>query len=173
MPKSRAQKAHILKDLGTKVGEAKSIIFAKISGLGVKDNEVLRKQLRAEKSEFVVAKKTLIDLALGGKVENFDSKKLEGQIAAIFSFEDEVIPAKVLAKFKKGFEGKIDFAGGVLDNKFITADKAMELANLPSKQELYAKLVGSINAPVSGFVNALAGNLRNLVHVLKAIEEKK
>lgn len=173
MPKTRHQKRQILDDLSVKVEAAKSIVFAKISGLEVKDNEVLRKRLKAEKGEFLVAKKTLINLALKDKAENLDVKQLDGQIAAIFGYEDEVTPAKILDKFKKEHEGKIDFAGGILENKFINASQVADLAKLPSKQELYAKLVGSINAPVSGFVNVLAGNIRNFVQVLKAIEEKK
>ena len=70
-------------------------------------------------------------------------------------------------------ENKIDFLGGILENKFINATQVADLAKLPSKQELYAKIVGSINAPVSGFVNALAGNLKNLVYALSAIKDKK
>jgi len=173
MPKTREQKKQILKGLTEKVEAAKSIIFAKINGLEVKDNEVLRKLLKAEKGEFFVAKKTLLNLALKEKAEGLNARGLDGQIAAIFGYEDEVSPAKVLDKFKKNHEGKIDFAGGILENKFITAAQVADLAKLPSKQELYAKLVGSINAPVSGFVNVLAGNIRNFVQVIKAIEEKK
>ncbi|PIV52072.1 50S ribosomal protein L10, partial [Candidatus Falkowbacteria bacterium CG02_land_8_20_14_3_00_36_14] len=69
--------------------------------------------------------------------------------------------------------GKIDFLGGILENKFISAEEVSNLAKLPSKQELYAKIVGSIKSPLRGLVNALSGNFRNLVYVLKAIAESK
>jgi large subunit ribosomal protein L10 len=72
-----------------------------------------------------------------------------------------------------GNNERLDFLGGILEGKFIDAAQVKFLADLPSREELYAKLVGSINAPVSGFVNALAGNLRNLVGVLNAIQTKK
>jgi large subunit ribosomal protein L10 len=100
---------------------------------------------------------------------------MDGQLAAIFGYEDEVAPAKVVDTFLADKEnaGKIAFLGGVLEGRFIDKDQVTALAKIPSREELYAKLVGSMNAPVSGFVNALAGNLRNLVGVLKAIEEKK
>ncbi len=174
MAKSKEQKKQIVESLIDKIERSKSIIFTKFSGLQVKENEELRKELKKENSEYYVAKKTLLDLAFKKfEVENLDVKSLEGQLAAVFGYEDEVMPAKVVDKFAKDKEGKIEFLGGVLKNKFISAEEVKSLAKLPSKVELYAKIVGSLNAPISGFVNVLAGNLRNLVYVLKAIEEKK
>lgn len=176
MAKTKIQKQEILRDLKEKSKKAKSIIFATFNQLGVKDNEELRKKLREEGGEFYVAKKTLLDLALKDKeIEGLNARKFEGKVAAVFGYEDEVSPAKIIDKFRadKEKENKIDFAGGILEGRFISAEEARALSKIPSRQELYARLVGSINAPVSGFVNALAGNLRNLVYVLKAIEEKK
>lgn len=176
MPKTKEQKRTILKQLDDKIAKAKSIIFTKYSGLTVKENEDLRLRLRQENNEYYVAKKTLFGLALKDKaIAGLDIKKLEGQIAAIFGYSDEVSPAKIVGQFKKDKdkEGKIEFVGGILENKYIGMSEVANLATLPSKQELYAKIVGSINAPVSGLVNALAGNLRNLVSVLKAIGDKK
>jgi len=82
---------------------------------------------------------------------------------------------KVLGNFRKDKvrETKIFFLGGLLEGKLISKEQVEALSKLPSKQELYAKLVGSLNAPISGFVNVLGGNLRGLVTVLKAISEKK
>lgn len=174
MPKTKLQKQEILRNLVEKSKKAKSIVFTKFDGLGVKENEELRNSLKEENSEYYVAKKTLLDLAFKDKnLEALDVRGFEGKVAAVFGYDDEVAPAKIVDKFKKTNEEKIHFVGGILDNKFITADEVTALAKLPSKQELYAKIVGSINAPVSGFVNVLAGNLRGLVTVLKAIEEKK
>lgn len=178
MPKTKGQKQAILAELSDKASKAKSIVFTQFSGLEAKENEELRKELRAENSEYYVAKKTLLDIALkNANINNVDVRNLPGQIAAVFGYGDEVTPAKIVDKFvdryKKEKTNKIVFVGGVLENKFLTAANVSELAKLPSKQELYAKLVGTINAPVSGFVNVLAGNLRGLVTVLKAIEGKK
>lgn len=176
MAKKRSQKQAILKDLAQKIKTAKSIIFAQFSGLGVKDNEDIRRKLKAENSEYMVAKKTLLNIALKeNKIENINTREMEGQIAVLFGYDDEVAPAKVIDNFKKKKEkaDKINFLGGILEGRFINNNEAAALAKIPSRPELYAKLVGSINAPVSGFVNALAGNLRNLVYVLNAIKEKK
>lgn len=174
MSKTKEQKRTILKQLNDKIAKAKSIIFTKYSGLTVKENEDLRLRLRQENNEYYVAKKTLFGLALKDKaIAGLDIKKLEGQIAAIFGYSDEVSPAKIVGQFKKDKEGKIEFVGGILENKYIGISEVVNLATLPSKQELYAKIVGSINAPVSGLVNALAGNFRNLTGVLNTISEKK
>jgi large subunit ribosomal protein L10 len=107
------------------------------------------------------------------KIEGLNVKDFEGRVAAIFAYEDEIAPAKIVDEFKKTHDDNIDFVGGILENKFLSKEEITVLAKLPSRQELYAKIVGSLNAPVSGFVNVLAGNLRGLVNVLKAIEEKK
>jgi len=174
MAKSKEQKKQILKDLADKISKAKSIIFTKFNGLTVKENQELRKELFAVNSEYYVAKKTLLDLAFKDlKITNLKIKDFIGQISVVFGYGDEIIPAKTIDKFKKDKEGKIEFISGILENKLITGTIVSELAKLPTKQELYSRVVGSINAPISGFVNALAGNLRSLVYVFKVIGEKK
>jgi large subunit ribosomal protein L10 len=174
MPKSKQQKTEVLASLADKVQRAKSIVFTSFNALTVKDNEELRQKLRAENSEYYVAKKTLLDLAFKDKpVEGLKVKDLEGKVAAIFSYQDEVAPAKVVLDFRKEREDKIAFIGGVLEGRFLSKADMESLAKLPSKQELYAKMVGSLNAPISGFVNVLAGNLRGLVTALKAIADQK
>ena len=176
MPKTKEQKRTILKELSEKINKAKSIIFTKFSGLTVKENEELRGKLREQNNEYYVAKKTLFDLALKDKaISGLDVKTFDGQVSAIFGYADEVAPAKIAAEFKKDKEkeNKIEFIGGILENKFLSAAEVLSLSRLPGKQELYGKIVGSINAPVAGLVNALAGNLRNFVYALNAIKEKK
>lgn len=177
MPKTRIQKEDILKKISEKVQKSKSLYFAKIDRLTVSDSQFLRQELRKENSEFVVAPKTITNIALkNSKIDQVDAKKYDGQIAMVFAYGDEVIPAKVIAKFQKESKEnaeKIKLTGGLLEGRAVTAADMKQLADMPSKLELYAKLVGSLNAPVSGFVNVLAGNLRSLVYVLKAIEEKK
>lgn len=174
MPKTREQKKDILEGLKDRVNKSKSVVFTNFDSLEVTDNEELRNELRKENSEYCVAKKTLLGMAFkDSNIEGLDIKSFEGRVAAVFGYEDEVAPAKIVDEFMKNHEGKVNFVGGILENKFMTAAEVKQLAGLPSKQELYAKIVGSINAPVSGFVNVLAGNLRGLVTVLKAIEDNK
>ena len=175
MPKTKGQKKQILDSLTEKINQSKSIVFTNFDGLKVSENEALRKKLKEEDSEYYVAKKTLINIAFqNSNLDDIDIKKLEGKVATVFSYVDEVASAKIIDNFKKELgEEKINFLGGILENKFLSKEEVEFLAKLPSKQELQAKLVGTMNAPISGFVNVLAGNMRSLVCVLKAIEEKK
>jgi large subunit ribosomal protein L10 len=176
MPKNKQQKQEILQNLKEKISQAKSIVFVSFNALSVKDNENLRIKLREENSEYYVVKKTLLDKAFKeSKIKDLNPCDFEGKLATIFSYKDEVAPAKILGEFKKDKEktDKIFFLGGVLDNKLLSKEEIITLSLLPGKQELYVKMVGSLNAPISGFVNVLAGNHRNLIGVLKAISEKK
>ena len=175
MPKNKIQKGEIFRNLSEKIKKSKSMVFAGFNAFGVKDNENLRDKLREAGSEYYVAKKTLMNIALKENNIDVNVRDFDGKVAAIFSYEDEVAPAKVLGTFRKDKdkEERIFFLGGILEGKLLSKKDVEALSELPSKKELYAKMVGSLNAPISGFVNVLAGNLRSLVNVLKAIEEKK
>jgi large subunit ribosomal protein L10 len=173
MPKTKQQKQEISRDIKERLAKAKSVVFSSFNGLTVKENEALRNELVKEQSEYYAAKKTLLNRVLKDANFDIDARTLEGQVAITFGYNDEVAPAKILAKFIKSSDGRLKFLGGILDNKFVDAQGITELSILPSKEELYAKIVGSINAPVYGFVNVLAGNMRALVHVLSAIGENK
>jgi len=175
MPKNKIQKQEIFRTLSEKIKKSKSMVFAGFNAFGVKDNEALRAKLKAEKSEYYVAKKTLLNLALKENKLDINVRDFDGKVAAIFSYDDEIAPAKILGAFRKDKdkEERVFFLGGILEGKLLSKSEVEALSKLPSKQELYAKLVGSLNAPISGFVNVLAGNLRGLVTVLKAIGESK
>lgn len=174
MPKTKQQKQVISRDLTERLEKAKSVVFTSFTGLGVKQNEVLRSALVAKDSEYYAAKKTLLKRALVDmKIEGSEAAQLDGQVAVTFSYGDEVAAVKVIADFRKQNEGKVEFLGGIFENRYLDARSIAALATIPSKTELYAKMVGSLNAPISGFVNVLAGNLRALVRVLSAIQGTK
>ena|SRR6056297_302497 len=173
MPKSKEQKKEILKDLEEKLKKSKSVVFTSFGALKVSESEDLRNKLKEEGGECYVPKKTLLGLALKNAGFEIDPDDFEGRIAVMFGYDDQVSHVKVIDNFKEDQEGKIDFLGGILDDNFINAAKVSELAKIPNRQELYAKLVGSLNSPASGFVNVLAGNMRSLVYALKAIEERE
>jgi large subunit ribosomal protein L10 len=173
MPVSKQQKKEIIASLEEKLKRAKSVVFTKFFNVKANDINSLRVSFKEQGSEYVVAKKTLMDKAFEKTdVAGVAMRDMDGEVATVFGYEDEVAPAKILDTFAKTHEG-IQMIGGILERRFIDANAVQALAKLPSKLELYAKVVGSIKAPVSGFVNVLAGNLRGLVTVLKAIEEKK
>jgi len=172
MAQTKEQKESIIKDLVDKLKNSKAVVFSDYKGLAVKDMMALRKELKKEGVDLKVAKKTLIKLALKDAGIEIDARKFEGQLALAISSQDEVVAARIIAKTAKANEN-IKIIGGILGSKELTQEETSALALIPSKQELLAKLVGSINAPVSGLVNVLAGNIRGLVNVLKAVAESK
>jgi large subunit ribosomal protein L10 len=170
---TKQQKIELVKDLAEKIKVAKAAILVDYKGLKVKDSTDLKKSLRAGGVDYLVVRKTLLNIAFkNAGIEGLDMKAMEGQIALSLSNTDEVSGAKIIDSFAKKNEN-IKMIGGVLGKQLMDAAQVNALAKIPSKEELLAKLVGTLNAPVSGFVNVLAGNLRGLVQVLKAIEEKK
>jgi len=173
MAKTKQQKEEIIKILTEDLKKAKSLVFVNFDGLKVKEVEELRKKCRAENIGYLVAKKTLMKKAFkDAGLEGVDPKSFEKEVATVFGYDDEVAPARIIQNFSKGHEA-LQAIGGILEGKFVAKDKIIELAKLPSRDELLAKVVGSIQAPVTGFVNVLSGNLRNLVYVLNAIKDNK
>lgn len=169
---TKAQKKELIKNLAQKIKDSTAVVFSDFKGLSVKNMTALRKELREKNVSFEVLKKTLLSIALKDAGIKLDAKKIEGQIAIAVSPQDEVDAARIIAKMAKANEN-IKIAGGLLGKNVLTAEEVIALSKIPGREELLAKLVGTLNAPVSGFVNVLAGNLRGLVQVLKAVSEKK
>jgi len=169
---TRDQKNEVVKDLVAKLKDSKSVVFSDFKGLEVKDMMALRNELREEGVDFGVFKKTLINIAVKEAGIEMDVKKLEGQIAIAISSQDEVAAAKIIAKAAEANEN-LKIVGGLLGAEELSTEEMNALAKLPSKEELLGKLVRTLNAPKSGFVNVLAGNLRGLVNVLKAVADNK
>jgi len=167
---TKEKKKEIIKGLADKLARQKTVVFSDHTGLKVSQVQDLRQQLREEKIDYQVAKKTLIDLAL--KKAGFDkikTKELSGQIALVFGYEDEILPAKILYNFSR--ENKsLKILAGLVNKEYLEEEAIIGLAKLPSKQELLAKLVGSVSAPLSGLTNVLQGNLIKLVNLFKNLK---
>lgn len=172
MPKTRQQKEQALTEAAQYARDAKSMVFVGYHGLSVPQLQELRKKLRMERVAFQVIKKTLVQRVLAEAKIDVDVKNLGTGLAVAFALSDEVSAAKVLAEFQKKNEA-LRLYGGVLESKFIDEAGVRALSKLLSKPELYAKLVGSINAPLSGFVNTLAGTVRGLLNVLNGVKDAK
>lgn len=152
-----------------KAQKAKSIVVADYSGTSVKDQVTLRSAIKNAGGEVIVAKNTLIDIAVGkGKL----TESLQGMNAAIFAYSDPVAPVKALFEFQKKTE-KLTIKQGFMDNLVLSKDEVISLSKLPSKNELLAKLLMILKSPATGLVNVLNAGPRNLVYALNAIAEKK
>lgn len=172
MAKTKQQKQEAMEKLSEGIKSAKSVVFANFQGLKVSEMEELRATCREQDITCVAVKKTLVKRALMDAGMDVETESFGGGIAAFFGNTDEVAPAQIVSKYAKTHE-IVTIFGGVLEGQYIDDQKVKALSALPSKQELLGKLVGTLNAPVSGFVNVLAGNLRGLATVLNAIKDQK
>lgn len=172
MAVTRKHKEETLAELELNLTGARSIVFADYRGTTVAKINDLRKSLRKENIWTKVAKITLIRRALDKLGIDTAGMDFKAPVAIVVSKEDEVAPARVLSAFAK--ENKnVQILLGVMNNQVISAKEVAALAALSSKHELYGQVVGTIAAPLSGFVNILAGSLRKVVYVLNAIKESK
>ena len=166
------QKQGIVEDIKAKFENCQSAILIDYRGLTVEEVTDLRNKFREAGVEYRVLKNTMIRRAVDALgMEGLDSV-LEGPTAVAFGMEDAVAPAKIISEFIKK-TNKTEIKAGVLEGKVVDVAAVNALASLPSREVLVAKVLGSMNAPITGFVTALSGNIRNLQYVLNAIGEKK
>lgn len=166
------QKKEVVNELTEKIKSAKAMVLADYRGLTVEQDTELRNALRKAGIEYKVVKNTLTRFAMKenglGEIETH----LNGPTALALSENDPVAPAKVLAEYAKKYE-KLELKAGVVEGKIIDINGIKALAELPPREVLIAKVLGGFNAPISGLVNVLNGNIRGLVVALNAIAEQK
>lgn len=173
MALTKDKKQAVVKDVSELLSSSKLTVVAKYQGTGVKAMQGLRRDARQGGTNVKVIKNRLVIQALKA-TEGFkdtDTSALEGMLLYAFNSEDEVAPAQSLQAFAKKHPS-LQFVGAITaDGQFIPSDDVKVLANLPSKDQLRAMLVGTIGAPLSGFANVLAGNVRGVLNVLNARSE--
>jgi len=169
---NRTGKEQIVAELAQKLSASKAAFLADYRGLTVEQINKLRGELRGAEVEYRVVKNTLLRMASKGTLAECLDGLLEGPTAIAIAGADPVAPAKILAEFAKT-SGKLELKGGALDGKLLSIADIKALAELPSREVLLGKMLGSLNAPVSNFVGVLAAVPRSLVQVLAAIQDQK
>jgi len=168
---TKTQKKKVIEDLADKIKRQKSLIFTDIKGTGVGAIQKLRREIKKTEGEYRVAKKTLINLAFKQEKKEIDMSQFVGSLALAFGYSDPIAITKIIANFEKKNEN-FKILGGLIEDRFLNADEVKELAKISSREELLARLLWSIQSPISGFVNVLQGNMRNLIGVLNALKNK-
>ncbi|EKQ57379.1 MULTISPECIES: 50S ribosomal protein L10 [unclassified Clostridium] len=155
MNKNRQLKEAKVAEIKEKLEKSKAVVLSKYQGLNVEEDTALRKTLREAGVEYKVYKNTLVTLAakelgLDGIVEY-----LEGPVSVAFSYEDVTIGARLLNDFAKDHK-KLELKAGIVEGEIYDEAKIKQLATIPSKEVLIAKLLGSIKSPISSFARVLS-----------------
>jgi len=167
---SKTQKKKVIDDLADRIKRQQILIFTDVSGVNVNDMQKLRRNLRKAEIEYRVAKKSLINLALKKVKQDVDVSDMAGSLGLAFSYADPISPAKIIFEFSREHKN-LKVLGGIVGNRFLGFEEVEALSRIPSRDELLSRLINTIKGPISGFVNILAGSLRNLIGALNAIKD--
>lgn len=174
MSLTKVKKNEVVSEVADLLSNSRMTVIAAYQGTPVKAMQALRRQARDNGTSVKVVKNRLVIKAIQSNedLKDADTSALSGMLLYAFNSEDEVAPAQALAAFAKT-QPTIEFVGGITaEGTFISADDVKALAALPSKDQLRGMLVGTIGAPLSGFANILAGNVRGVLNVLNARAEQ-
>ncbi len=169
---TKAFKTEKIDAIKSKIDKAQVAVVTEYKGLSVEEITDLRRQLQKDGGDYMVTKNTLAKLAVKGTDFEVLSDSFKGPIALAFGFEDQVSPAKVLSKFIKDTKKGV-ILGAAMDGKLLSAAETEALAKLPSKEELIAKILGSVNSPATGIANSLNAVLSQLTRAMAAVRDQK
>jgi large subunit ribosomal protein L10 len=174
MKLTKNQKIEQSKGLADKFKTAPHLFITEYQGLKFQELDELRAKLRPLRCRYAVVKNSLIRYALkGAGLESTDAKLLKGPVGLVVSeSEDPVAPAKVLAAFSKQYP-LLKIKAGLVSNKWMSPADCQKLSTLGSKPELLAKLAGALYGAVSQSAGVLQAPIRDMVLVLRALEEKR
>lgn len=169
-----AQKKERVVSLSDQISRSKVAVVSDYRGLSVKELTELRRKVQEVGGDVTVAKNTLIRRVIND-TEGMPAidEILKGPTALVVGYEDPVAPVKALMDFLKANKKEQEVRGGILDGKVVNIDEIKQIATLPSREEMIAKLMGSMQSPAQGVAITLSGVARNLVYVLEAIREQK
>ncbi len=169
---TKAFKENKISQMKEKIDKAQVAIVTEYKGYTVEEITNLRRSLQKEDGDYMVTKNTLAKLAIKGTPYEVLADCFKGPIAIAFGFGDQVAPAKALSKFIKDTK-KGEILAAAMDGRLMSAKEAQALATLPSKAEIYAKMLGCINSPASGIVGGINGVMSALVRAVAAVRDQK
>lgn len=168
----RPEKVAMIAELNKTLKESKGMVLVDFRGIKVAQDTKLRRKMREAGVDYSVIKNNMASIAAKeAGIEGLDNY-LKGPLAMVSSAKDPVAPAKLISEFMK--ENRVmEIKGGLVEGKVINAEAVKALASLPSREVLLARLLGSMQAPITGLVTVLNGNIRNLVYALDAVRQQK
>lgn len=172
MSKSRSQKENLLKRYKDLIESKSGYLLVNSEKIDTATVTGLKIELKDVDANFTVVKNSIFKVALQETDQPLQVQEFDGPTAIIAFEQDPTAPAKLVKKMQKETE-LLEPRSGVYEGEFLTAQRVMQLADIPSKEVLLSRLVGSMNAPLSGFMNAITGNVRGFTVVLQGISENK
>ena len=169
---TKAFKQDKVSQIRENIDKAQVAIVTEYKGYSVEEITNLRRALQKEGGDYMVTKNTLAKLAIKDTPYEVLTETLKGPIAIAFGFEDQVAPAKALSKFIKDTK-KGEIIAAAMDGKLLSANEAKALATIPSKEEIYAKMLGCINSPATGIAGCVNGVMSALVRAIDQVREQK
>lgn len=172
---TKEKKREVVQELTTMLDGANGIYSIDFTGLNVDNTIKLRRQFKDAGIKYRVAKNTLIKRALGD-IGGYDHvvDKFVGQTGIAIGYDDPASPARVLKKFLEDNKSEIpalNFA--VLEGVVYGGDQLKQVASMPSRQDIMASIVGSLQAPISGIVGSINAVMRDLASVIEAVAKKQ
>lgn len=172
MPKSKVQKQAQINVLSDKIKQSEALLVVTPSDVNPNEAAELKIKLAEIGGEYHVVKNTLFAKALTDLGYEGSAAFGDGRQAVVFVGSQSPEAAKLLKQFAKASE-KIAFKGGYLEGKAMTAQDVQSLADLPSREQMLAQVLATMNAPITGFVQVLAGNVRSVINVIDAYQKAK
>ncbi len=170
---TRAKKEAQIEELAGELRNGKMTVLVSYKGLPVKQAEELRAEMKQNSGNFRVVKNAMFKLAATQVFKDLDVSGIDGPVAVAVGYGDQVVPAKTIANHAKQY-GVLQPLGAINEfGQWLTSEEVERLATLPSRDQLTAQLVGTLAAPISGFVTVLEGNLRGLVTALDGIAQSR
>lgn len=164
----KEEKATLIDEVEKQLAKSKLVLAADYRGLSAAEMTRLRRQLRDAGIEFHVVKNTLARIAAGKAGKPDLEKLLDGPTAMAFGYQDEVAAARTLVNYIRTTRSTLQLKGGLLGNRAITPAEVQNLATLPAKEVLVARVLGQLNAPLAMLVGVLSAPMRGLAGVLQA-----
>lgn len=170
---NRDQKAQAISEIAASLSSTDTVIATAFHGLSVREVEDLRGKLREADGRFQVVKNTLARRACAEAGTETLVEYLDGQTALVWAQGDAAAIAKTLSTFGKATEDRLTMKGGILDGAPITAAELKQLAALPPRDELLARLVGGVASPLQGTANALGSLISGMARALGAYQAQR
>ena len=169
---SRDKKTELLEEYKKILQDHEGYFLVSSDNIDTTTVTTLKKELQNSNASFKVLKNSIFKIALQDTNQPIEVQNFDGATAVIYFEEDPTTPAKLVKEIQKETE-EMGAKGGVYEGQFLSEEKVMQLAEIPSREELLSMLVGSMSAPLTGFMNAVTGNVRSLTVALKGISEKE